>query len=119
VSLVINRAAVILKYKTPAIEWINKADPFHDDPGITANDVNQERTVYLIRHEDAETPQILARWIELNHKSLFESELEGWYTDPKLWPKRRSLKEFCKWFDVECHTVLIDTLKGGIYDEDI
>ena len=45
----INRAALILKYKTPAIKWINEADPYQDDPGITNEFVNSDRTVYLIK----------------------------------------------------------------------
>ena len=31
----INRSAVILKCKEPFVRWINEADPYEDDPGIT------------------------------------------------------------------------------------
>ena len=41
----INRAAIILKYKAPAVRWINEADPYNADPGITAKNVNSDRTV--------------------------------------------------------------------------
>lgn len=108
-----------MKYKDPAIRWINEADPYCDDPGITIDSVNNERTVYLISDNDAQSPEIVARWLKRNFKALFESELEGWYTDPSLWPKKQTLKLFREWFEVECHTVLIDTLGGAIYDDDI
>ncbi len=52
----INRAALILKYKAPAIKWVNDADPYNDNPGITADNIQDDQTVYLIREEDAETP---------------------------------------------------------------
>jgi len=49
----VNRAALILKYKEPFIEWINNSDPF-GNPGITLEEVNKDCTVYLIDDEEAE-----------------------------------------------------------------
>jgi hypothetical protein len=114
----INRAAVILRYKKPAIDWINESDPGGDDPGITIESVNEERTVYLIREKDADTPADVEEWINLNYDILFESELDGWYTDEDLWPGNRSIKLFRKWFDVECHTVIVDTVDEPIEDDE-
>lgn len=115
----INRCVVILKYKDPAIRWINEADPYHEDPGITKEDVNEDRTVYLISDEVGESPEAVREWIKLNREVLFESELEGWYNSPELWPKKRTQKLFDDWFDVECHTVLEDTVEGPIFDDGI
>lgn len=112
----INRAAVILKYKAPFIQWVNDADPYIDNPGITLESENKDCTVYLILEEDAEN---LDEWISLNFKQLFESEIEDWYTDKSLWPKNRNRKLFDKWFDVECHSVIIDTVDGKIVDDEI
>ena len=114
----INRAVLLFKYKEPAIAWINEADPYDDDPGITAEDVNTDRIVYLISDEVADTPEDLEKWIKMNLDILFESELEGWYTDPDLWPKNRTYTLFKEWFEVECHTVLYDTCDGPIFDDD-
>ncbi len=88
----LNRAAVILKYKELAVQWINDADPYHDDPKISLDDVNCERTVYLISDHDADDDKALERWIKANYATLFEAELDGWYTDETLWPQKRSLK---------------------------
>ena len=112
----INRAAVILKYKAPFIQWVNDADPYKDNPGITLESENKDCTVYLILEDDAEN---LEEWISLNFKQLFESEIEDWYTDESLWPKNRNRKLFDKWFDLECHSVLIDTVDGKIVDDEI
>ena len=57
--------------------------------------------------------------ISLNFEQLFESEIEDWYTDESLWPKNRNRKLFDEWFDVECHSVLIDTVDGKIIDDEI
>lgn len=115
----LNRAAVILKYKAPAIDWVNEADPSPEGRPLSAEDANDERTVYLISEDDADGPEALNRWLQANFESLFETELEDWYTDPSLWPKERTWSMFHEWFDVECHTVLIDTVGDAIYDDEI
>ena len=112
----INRAAVILKYKAPFIQWVNDADLYKDNPGITLESENKDCTVYLILEDNAEK---LEEWISLNFEQLFESEIEDWYTDESLWPKNRNRKLFDEWFDVECHSVLIDTVDGKIIDDEI
>ena len=112
----INRAAVILKYKAPFIQWVNDADPYKDNPGITLESENKDCTVYLILEDDAEN---LEEGRSLKFKQLFESEIEDWYTDESLWPKHRNRKLFDKWFDLECHSVLIDTVDGKIVDDEI
>jgi len=115
----INRAAVILRYKAPAVAWINDADPYDLDPGITLESANDDRTVYLIGDDDGDGPDALEAWVALNYAALFENELDGWYTDEKLWPAERDLSLFHDWFEVECHTVIVDTLGGTIADDEI
>ena len=115
----INRAAIILKYKAAAIRWINEADPNKDDPGITEDEVNSERTIYLINDEAGVSRDSIDRWIKRNYKELFESELEEWYSDSRLWPDKRTLTLFRQWFDVECHTLIVDTVGDAITDDDI
>ncbi len=112
----VNRSAIILKYKEPFIEWVNNSDPFNDDPRIAMHDANSDCTVYLIREEDAEN---LDEWVSLNYKQLFESELEDWYTDESLWPKKRNRLLFNEWFSVECHSMILDTVGNQIVDDEI
>ena len=114
----VNRNALILRYKDPAVRWINEADPSPDGQDITLTDVNEERTVYLIDDRIGEDPRSLARWLRKNYDDLFERELNDWYTDPKLWPQDRSLALFHAWFDVELHTVLVDLGAGEMYDDE-
>lgn len=113
----INRAAILIKYKDPAIKWINEFDPIEDGPEITKESVNQDSTVYLISHIDADTPENLKLWISANYRPLFQTELEGWYTDESVWPKM-NLSRFNNWFDVECYPVVIDTVGTPIEDDD-
>lgn len=112
----VNRGAVILRYKDPFVKWIKEADPVKDSPEISLASANEDRTVYLITDGDAEN---IDRWIRGNHGVLFESELEGWYTDESLWPKKRDLKTFKEWFEVECYSVVLDTVGGQLFDDEI
>lgn len=114
----INRAAIILKYKKPAVEWVNEADPVVTDPGISIESANKDGTVYLIRTEDAESQEHIDKWVKLNYEALFESELDSWCTDDALWPKQRDLKLFKEWFDVEYFTLLHDTVSEQIEDDE-
>lgn len=111
----INRAALILRYKQPFVDWINSVDPNPSSSAVTLLDTEIERTVYLLEVEDERE---LEEWLKVNHEALFEEELNGWYTDPKLWPKDRSLKMLKEWCALELHTVVIDTGESPIVEED-
>ena len=110
----LNRAALILRYRQPFVDWINAVDPSPSTASLTLDEVNDEHTVYLVEVEDE---QGLAAWLEANHEVLFERELDGWYTDPALWPKDRSLKLLKAWCSFELHTVVEDTGASPLEDD--
>lgn len=87
----LNRAALILRYKQPFVDWINAVDPSPESFTLSLADTRDERTVYLI--DAIDDLDHFQRWLARNHKWLFEAELNGWYTDPALWPRDRSLKK--------------------------
>ena len=114
----INRAVLILRAKQPALKWLNESDPDNENPGISLEDINRENTVYLISEEDSESPDTLNEWLELNYQQLFESELENWCCEEKLWPQQRNYELFQQWFSFSCHTIIVDTVEGPIVDID-
>jgi hypothetical protein len=115
----LNRAAIILKYKEPMIRWINEADRLSESTEISAEYLARERTIYLISDRDGESDASVDRWIRRNYEVLFETELNGWYTLPSMWPNQRTLRLFRAWFEVEYHTVLIDTVGSDIHDDGV
>ena len=112
----LNRAAILLKLKQPAIDWINQADP-RESHDISSESANEERTVYLVDDQVAEDPVNLTHWLKLNWEALFESELEAWYVDESLWVKNRSFELFQAWFQVECHSIITDTVGTALEDD--
>jgi hypothetical protein len=110
----LNRSALIVRYKQPFVDWVNAVDSSPENP-VTLNDVNDENNVYLIEIEDQEE---LEEWLELNHQDLFEDELYGWYTDPSRWPQDRSLDLFKKWCNFELYTMVFDTGSSPLEDDE-
>lgn len=115
----VNRAAIILKYTQKAVNWINDADPVEENPGITIEKANDDRMIYLISEENADDPKETERWLKANYETLFEVELDSWYVDKTLWPKNRTYKLFKEWFQIECHTMIEDTVGTPIIDDDL
>jgi hypothetical protein len=111
----LNRAALILRYKQPFVDWINAADPSPTSHRLTPAEVNQEHTVYLVEAQDEAE---LSEWLASYHEGLFEEELKGWYTDPALWPQNRSLKLLQEWCSFELHTVVLDTGESSLEDDE-
>ena len=111
----INRGAIVVRLLEPFVRWINEADPVVDDPGISLESANEDKTIYLITEDDADN---LERWLKKNYMTLFEQELEEWYVDETLWPKKRNRKMFNEWIEIECHSVILDTVGGRITDDE-
>lgn len=112
----LNRAALILRYRQPFVDWINAVDPSPSSRVLTLAEVNAEHTVYLIPVDDQRG---LDEWLDLNHVALFESELEGWYTDPALWPRDLSLNKLKQWCSIELHTIVRDAGGGPLEDDEM
>ncbi len=110
----INRAAIIVRLKEPFIEWINEADPLDSRSKISIEEANEDRTIYLIDDSEAEHTE---EWIELNFRQVFECELEDWYDDQSIWPKNIDRKLFDEWCELECHSIIVDTVGEPILDD--
>jgi hypothetical protein len=111
----LNRAALILRYRQPFVDWINAVDPSPTSHTLTLAEVNHEHTVYLVEVEEEDE---LERWLARHHAELFENELSGWYTDPALWPRDRSLAKLREWCSFELHTVVVDTGASPLEDDE-
>jgi hypothetical protein len=110
----LNRAVLILRYKQPFVDWINEADP-NPTHTVSLASTNQDTTAYLVEVEDEDE---FESWLALNGEVLFEAELDGWYTDPMLWPQDRSVALLKEWCTLELHTMVFDTGGAPLYDND-
>ena len=81
----LNRAALILRYKQPFIDWINSADPTPGAQVFTLAEVNQQHTGYLLL--EVEDERELGRWLSRHRKELFEDELGAGIPIPSCGPR--------------------------------
>lgn len=116
--MLINRAAIILKPSQEAVNWINDVDPYPNDEKITLEQAREECLVYLVPDE-VETDVHASVWALNNAEVLLEEFLHGWYQDESLWPPKYGPKLFQKWFTVEYHSMIIDTVDAPIHKEEM
>ena len=72
--------------------------------------------MYLVEVEDEDE---LAEWLVRHLEALFGEELNGWYTDPALWPRDRSLKTLRELCSFELHTVVVGTDESPLEDDEL
>jgi hypothetical protein len=109
----LNRSSIVVKPRRPFLDWLHTADPTSRD--ITRREVVEDPTIYLIPECDSEEDihEVLRELCE----EIFVEQLAGWLTDEATWPQDRSFDVFCRWFDWQHHSMLIDLCDEPLKDE--
>ena len=100
----LNRSAVVVKPKQPSLDWLHGANPTRG--GITRDEVGLEPTIYLI--PECDTKDGVREVLEELCEEIFVEQLDSWFRDKMTWPTDRSYQMFCRWFDLQYHSMLID-----------
>ena len=108
----ISRSAMIVRPTQRFLEWAAGLYPTE----LTRR-VDDEKVVYLIPAFYNQTD--LDAIIEDVFAEVFESELNGWHTDPSSWPKTRDLATFREWFTVEAHSIVEDLCDDEVVEEEV
>lgn len=108
----VNRCVVAVRPKEPFFAWL-KGLPGCED--LTTEEITGDPSVYLLPvfDEEGEQARILSRFFPL----IFEKELAAWWTDEALWPVKRDLRIFKRWFDVEFRSVVFDLVDAPLLDD--
>ena len=109
----LNRSAIVVKPRQPFLDWLHTADP--TSHRLTLRELSREPTVYLIPGCDTEE-DVRAVLRDLSEE-IFIEQLAGWFTDENTWPRGRSFDVFCRWFDFQHHSVLVDLCDELLIDE--
>ena len=106
----INRIAVTLIPTEACLDWINSGD----DDKLTLDEIQEDPTTFLLPEgrDDSEAQ------VRRHFRTMFEEELNSWYTDPTLWPKDRSFKLFQKFFTIQVASMVVDLGKGEIVKDE-
>lgn len=100
----LNRSALVVKPKEPFLDWLLTADP--TSRPLTLQELVREPAIYLIPECDtnAEVDEVLRELCE----EIFIEQLAGWFNDRTAWPQDRGFEVFCRWFDFQHHSMLVD-----------
>lgn len=107
----LNRGLVALRYKQPYIDWVKTAG---DAPiEITLEQANDDGDSFLLptyesRIDPIDSTEDAIKWVEKRWRMFFEHILESWILDKAEWPKKRTLKMFREWFDIEYKSIVWD-----------
>lgn len=52
-------------------------------------------------------------------RRIFEEQLDSWYRVPSLWPKRRNLPAFERWFTWGQHSMVVDLRDDVLIQEEL
>lgn len=103
---VVDRTVALVRPKQPMLDWL-LAQP-DNDVDITLEMLRTDCTVLLV--PEGEEPEDAISYIDEIFGQVFEMELTSWYDETERWPANRTLKLFWEWFDVEVHSLVIDTM---------
>jgi hypothetical protein len=52
-------------------------------------------------------------------REIFEEHLDGWYRVPAVWPKKRDLPTFRRWFEFSFHSLIVDLCDDVLEHEEL
>ena len=107
---VVDRMVALVRPKKPMLDWL-MAQP-DNDVDLTLEQLRSDCTVLLV--PQVEEPEDAIAYVDDCYRRIFEMELASWYDETSRWPKDMSLKAFWEWFDVEIHTMVIDTVDAEL-----
>jgi hypothetical protein len=107
---VVNRTLIIIKPKTPYLEWANRTAQSYE----TLDELRKSSRAVLVSSNAFRDKE---KYLEENYGRLFELELDAWVSERKLWPKQIDFQVFNQWFDVEFYALVIDSLETDLLKE--
>ncbi|MEP7359047.1 MAG: hypothetical protein ABI847_17485 [Anaerolineales bacterium] len=104
----LNRAAAIIRPKQPLLDWLRSQPDWDFD--LTLEEMRADEALVLLV-PDYGTLDEARDYVARNFELVFSLELNGWYTDPNLWPASRTAAMFLEWFEVELHSQIADIVR--------
>ena len=109
----LNRSAIVVKPRQPFLDWLHSADP--TSHRLTLRDSTREPTIYLI--PECDTEEDVREVLEKLCEEIFVAQLAGWFRDEQTWPRDLGFDAFCRWFDFQHHSMLVDLSDEPLIDE--
>lgn len=111
----INRSALIVKPAQPFLDWLHGVDP--TSAHLTLADLQREPTIYLVPECDNQDQAI--EYLGESVRDILEEHLNGWYRVPRVWPTKRDLPIFQRWFEFSFHSMIVDLCDDVLEHEEL
>jgi hypothetical protein len=111
----VNRSALVVKPAQPFLDWLHRVD--RTSAHLTLEDLSREPTIYLLPEWET-NEEALEHLAEISDE-IFEEQLNGWYRVPSVWPEKRDLNAFLRWFDCSFHSMVVDLCEERLRHTDM
>ncbi|MBS4095353.1 MAG: hypothetical protein KGZ83_00775 [Sulfuricella sp.] len=111
----VNRSIALIKPRQPFFDWLKDTPDW--DLDLTLDILRLDCTSLLI--PEFEEPEEAVSYIDEMYERLFEMELASWVQESEHWPQKRTLQMFWEWFDVELHSLVIDTVEESRPEQEL
>ena len=111
----INRSIAIIRPKQPFVNWANQLPDSESKSSL--DDFKTDCLAILI--PEYNTDEEAKVHINEIYEDIFIEELFGWCTDESWWPQDRTNEIFWQWFEVEVHSIVMDSSTEPIEEEEL
>lgn len=110
----INRSIAIIRQKQPFVDWANQLPDAELKSSL--DDFKTDCLAILI--PDYDTDEEAEGYINEIYEDIFIEELYGWCTEEAWFPQDRTNEMFWQWFEVELHSIVMDSCMEPIEEEE-
>jgi len=111
----INRSIAIIRIKQPFVDWANELPDAEIKSSL--DDFKTDCLAVLIPDYDTDEEAVV--FINEIYEDIFTEILSEWSTEESWWPQDRTNEIFWQWFDVELHSIVMDSCIDPIEEEDL
>ena len=111
----INRSIAIIRPKQPFVDWANQLPDAELKSSL--DDFKTDCLAILI--PDYDTDEEAEGYINEIYEDIFIEELYGWCTEEAWFPQDRTNEMFWEWFEVEVHSIVMDSSIDLIEEEEL
>jgi len=111
----INRSIAILRIKQPFVDWANELP----DAEIKSSLDDFKTDCLAILIPDYDTDEEAEGDINEIYEDIFTQILSEWSTEESWWPQDRTNGIFWQWFEVELHSIVMDSSAEPIEEDEL
>jgi len=111
----IDRSIAIIRIKQPFVDWANQLPDAELNSSL--DDFKTDCLALLI--PEYQTDEEAIGYINEIYEDIFIEELYGWCTEEAWFPQDRTNEMFWQWFDVELHSIVMDSSTEPVEEEEL